>query len=99
MRAAKAGFKKISDAPLDLEGVNVLVAGNNSGKSTIIQGLHFAVGLLQTIARSGDCGSAGSTGLNPVPPIYSPSEHVYALAPEGRLLEPVTTISCGQTGL
>ncbi len=81
-------FKKISDAPIDLEGVNVLVGGNNSGKSTIIQGLHFAVGLLQTIALSGDWGSAGSTSLNPIQLIYSPSEDVYALAPNGKLLEP-----------
>jgi len=35
---------------MDLKGVNVLVGGNNSGKSSIIQGLHFGVGLLQTIA-------------------------------------------------
>lgn len=81
-------FKKISDAPIDLEGINVLVGGNNSGKSTIIQGLHFAVGLLQTIALSGDWGSAGSTSLNPTQLIYSPSEDVYALAPYGKLLEP-----------
>jgi ABC-type multidrug transport system ATPase subunit len=81
-------FKRISDAPLDLEDVNVLVGGNNSGKSTIIQGLHFAVGLLQTIALSGDWGISGSTSLNPIQLIYSPSEDVYALAPNGKLLEP-----------
>lgn len=81
-------FKRISDAPLDLKDINVLVGGNNSGKSTVIQGLHFAVGLLQTIALSGDWGALGSTSLNPVQLIYSPSEDVYALAPSGKLLEP-----------
>jgi len=81
-------FKRIVDAPIDLEGVNVLVGGNNSGKSSIIQGLHFAVGLLQTIALSGDWGAAEATSLNPNQLIYSPSEDVYALAPGGRLLEP-----------
>ena len=81
-------FKKISDAPIDLDGVNVLVGGNNSGKSSVIQGLHFAVGLLQTIALSGDWGSKGSLSLNPSQLIYSPSEDVYALAPNGKLLEP-----------
>jgi len=80
-------FKRITDAPIDLQGVNVLVGGNNSGKSSIIQGLHFAVGLLQTIALSGDWGQAGSTSLNPTQLIYSPSEDVYALAPGGKLLE------------
>ena len=43
-------FKRINDAAMDLKGVNVLVGGNNSGKSSIIQGLHFGVGMLQTIA-------------------------------------------------
>jgi hypothetical protein len=85
-----------------------LVGGNNSGKRTIIQGLHFAVELLQTIALSGDCGSAGPTSLNPVQLIYSPSQDVYALAPQGKLLEPVEnalnftfglSTSGGQTGL
>jgi energy-coupling factor transporter ATP-binding protein EcfA2 len=80
-------FKKIIDAPIDLHGVNVLVGGNNSGKSSLIQGLHFAVGLLQTIALSGDWGQAGSTSLNPTQLVYSPSEDVYALAPGGKLLE------------
>lgn len=81
-------FKRIADAPIDLESVNVLVGGNNSGKSSIIQGLHFAVGLLQTIALSGEWGVAESTSLNPNQLIYSPSEDVYALAPGGKLLEP-----------
>lgn len=80
-------FKRIVDAPIDLDGMNVLVGGNNSGKSSIIQGLHFAVGLLQTIALSGDWGSAGATSLNPNQLVYSPSEDVYALAPGGKLPE------------
>ena len=42
-------FKRITDASIDLTGVNVLVGGNNSGKSSIIQGLHFGIALLQTI--------------------------------------------------
>jgi predicted ATP-dependent endonuclease of OLD family len=46
-------FKRIKDAAIDLGAVNVFVGGNNSGKSSLIQGLHFGVGLLQTIALSG----------------------------------------------
>jgi predicted ATPase len=38
-------FKRIDDASIDLKDVNVLVGGNNSGKSSIIQGLHFGIGL------------------------------------------------------
>jgi predicted ATPase len=42
-------FKTIEDAPFDLGPINLLVGANNSGKSTIIQALHFGVGVLQTI--------------------------------------------------
>src|ERR1039457_2980741 len=39
-------FKRIKDASIDLKTVNVFVGGNNSGKSSLIQGLHFGIGLL-----------------------------------------------------
>jgi AAA domain, putative AbiEii toxin, Type IV TA system/AAA ATPase domain len=80
-------FKRINDAAMDLKGVNVLVGGNNSGKSSIIQGLHFGVGLLQTIALADKWVKSGSTSLNPNQLIYSPSEDVYALGPGGKLFE------------
>jgi predicted ATP-dependent endonuclease of OLD family len=34
-------FKRIDSIDFDLDGVNILVGGNNSGKSTIIQAIHF----------------------------------------------------------
>ncbi|MDA8349699.1 MAG: AAA family ATPase, partial [Pseudomonadota bacterium] len=82
-------FKRIRDAAFDLRRVNVLVGGNNAGKSSIIQGLHFGIGLLQSIAladKSLNATSADtlSTSLNPNQLIYSPSEDVYALGPDGR---------------
>jgi hypothetical protein len=87
-------FKRIRDAAFDLRRVNVLVGGNNAGKSSIIQGLHFGIGLLQSIAladKSLNATSADtlSTSLNPNQLIYSPSEDVYALGPDGRLTEPL----------
>jgi len=42
-------FKKIVDAPFDLGEINVLVGANNAGKSSVIQALHFGIGVLQTI--------------------------------------------------
>ena len=36
-------YKKVSQAKLDLEPINVIVGGNNSGKSSILQGIHFSV--------------------------------------------------------
>ena len=46
-------FKRIRHAAIDLSNVNVFVGGNNSGKSSLIEGLHFGVGLLQSIALVG----------------------------------------------
>lgn len=85
-------FKRINDAAFDLRRVNVLVGGNNAGKSSIIQGLHFGIGLLQSIALADkSLGTASadtlSTSLNPNQLIYSPSEEVYALGPGARLTE------------
>lgn len=85
-------FKTIADAPFDLGRISLLVGANNAGKSTIIQALHFAVGVLQTIGLSGQWPAKESgdytTSLNPVQLVYSPTEDVYALGHGGRLQEP-----------
>lgn len=36
-------FKKVDKVELDLHSLNVLVGGNNSGKSSVLQGIHFSV--------------------------------------------------------
>ena len=36
-------FKRISDVIIDLSPINILVGGNNSGKSSVLEGLHFSV--------------------------------------------------------
>jgi AAA15 family ATPase/GTPase len=78
-------FKKINDALFDLDGINVLVGANNSGKSSIIQGLHFAIGVLQSLKlANGDIRRDAST-LSPTQLIYSPSESVYCLGNGGEL--------------
>lgn len=86
-------FKRIADAPMDLGPINVLVGGNNSGKSSIIQGLHFGVGVFQSVGLvnkwTSTTGSTLSTSLNPNQLMYSPSEDVYALGPGGKLMEAI----------
>jgi len=75
-------FKRVTDAGFDVENVNVLVGGNNSGKSTIVQALHFGIALLQSILASEGKWPKGNDvpiSLNPSDIIYSPSEDVYAL--------------------
>jgi predicted ATP-dependent endonuclease of OLD family len=55
-------FKRINDALFDLDSINVLVGANNSGKSSIIQGLHFAIGVLQSVKLiNGDIRRTAST--------------------------------------
>ena len=80
-------FKAIKDASFKLSSLNVLVGANNSGKSSIIQGLHFGIGLLQTIQLSGKwtTGNTIVTSINPTELIYSPSEDVYSLGMGGKL--------------
>jgi ABC-type cobalamin/Fe3+-siderophores transport system ATPase subunit len=81
-------FKRVVDASFDVPELGVLIGGNNAGKSTIIQALHFGIALLQTIESSGTKWAKGkflSTSLNPSDILYSPSENVYALGP-GRQL-------------
>ena len=84
-------FKRIRDAPFDLGTLNVLVGANNSGKSSIIQGLHFAIAVLQTIGLSKKFPVTSdkplSTSLGPHQIIYSPSEDAYALGTGGNLKE------------
>lgn len=36
-------FKKVDKVELDLHSLNVLVGGNNSGKSSVLQGIHFSI--------------------------------------------------------
>ena len=82
-------FKRIRDAPFDLEPLNVLVGANNSGKSSIIQGIHFAIATLQTMGLLKRFQSSSvrplSTSLRPNQFIYSPSENAYALGFGGML--------------
>jgi len=46
-------FKQISEATLSLGPINVLVGGNNSGKSCILQGIHFGISLAQARREAG----------------------------------------------
>ena len=36
-------FKKVDKVDIELHGLNVLVGGNNAGKSSVLQGVHFSV--------------------------------------------------------
>lgn len=81
-------FKNILGTTFELDGLNVLVGANNSGKSSIIQALHFAVGLLQTIEVLGRWPKTRqkvSVGMFPGQPLYTPADNLYSLAAGGRM--------------
>ena len=46
LRITKIGlerFKRIHEATIDLSSINIIVGGNNSGKSSVLEGIHFSV--------------------------------------------------------
>lgn len=46
-------FKGIRDISLELDNANLLIGGNNSGKSSVIQGIHFAISALRSARLHG----------------------------------------------
>ena len=52
-RVRIAGFKKIKDCSFDLDRLNVFIGPNNSGKSSVLQAIQFAIGTAQTGSRVG----------------------------------------------
>ena len=83
-------FKSISNAIFDVSSLNVFVGANNSGKSTIVQMVHFGISILQAIDFSYKWGNQDSVTLsiNPTDLLYSPCIDLYSLGFGGRLLEP-----------
>lgn len=46
-----SGFKKINDEVFALDRINIFVGANNSGKSSVLQAIQFAIGTAQTASR------------------------------------------------
>jgi AAA ATPase domain len=82
-------FKRIERVDFNLSGMNILIGGNNSGKSTIVQAVHFAFTLLQslTISEKWPVQAKKSSTISPTELIYIPSEDPYSLGYGGKLLE------------
>lgn len=83
-------FKRIDEAEFDLADITVLVGSNNSGKSSIIQGIHFLIATLQSIRLAGRWPNKTkktslSVSLTPGQLIYSPSDDVHSLGYGGKL--------------
>lgn len=83
-------FKSVDKAELELDSINVLVGGNNAGKSSIIHAIQFAVSCSQTL-------NANANGkfrkkekhvstLSPEELFYSPIKNVYSLGFDNKQL-------------
>lgn len=53
-RITVSDFKRLSTVALELSNINVVVGGNNSGKSSLLQGIHFAVTAAVTAREQGE---------------------------------------------
>lgn len=85
-------FKRLQDVTLELNDVTLLIGANNSGKSSILQAIHFAVSLAQSAKLVGEGVSwqkdAFELSFNPSQLLYSPVADVMSLASGGPLQEP-----------
>lgn len=84
-------FKNIGTITLDLTRINVLVGTNNSGKSSVLHALQFAVSLMQTASLEGkrfQQGVSWAISLNPDRLIYAPLRDVFTLGRGGDLRQP-----------
>ena len=87
-------FKQLKEFDLDLKDTTVLIGANNSGKSSVLQALHFAVSVAQTAKLVGEGVKWGNDkfelSFNPAQLLYSPIADVLSLAYGGQLQEPST---------
>lgn len=82
-------FKGISDIQLPLSHVNVIIGGNNAGKSSILHAIQFAVSVAQTTSMQNTrwAGDRMPSSLSSNDLIYSPIQDIYALGHNGVLQE------------
>lgn len=73
-------FKNLEDVTIPLRRINVMVGTNNSGKSSVLQGVAFGVSVAQTAFIKGNAKT-----LSPDSLIYAPLRDVSALAHGGEL--------------
>lgn len=85
-------FKQLEDLPVAIQDITVLIGANNSGKSSVLQAIHFAVSIAQTAKLVGEgvawANDTFQLSFNPSQLIYSPVADVMSLANGGALQEP-----------
>jgi len=72
-------FKKIDDVSVKLEALNIFIGTNNSGKSSFIQGIQFAISSSQTLKLKGANWVKGKTrtlSLDSSEYLYAPTSDI-----------------------
>ncbi|TGM99937.1 AAA family ATPase [Leptospira yasudae] len=82
-------FKNIKDTQIALAPINIIVGGNNAGKTSLLQSIQFGVSVAQTTNTQNAYWSNDklSTSVSPNQLIYSPINDIYALGYGGYLRE------------
>lgn len=84
-------FKRLQEVDIALGDTTLLIGANNSGKSSILQAIHFAVSIAQSARLVGEGvawrNDAFELSFNPAQLIYSPVADVLSLATGGTLQE------------
>jgi hypothetical protein len=83
-------FKQLQEITIPLSQLTLLVGANNSGKSSVLQAIHFAVALSQSAKLAGGVSwrnDAYELSLNPSQLLYTPVADVMSLATGGKLAE------------
>ena len=79
MKVRVQKFKKIDDVEVDLSPINIFIGTNNSGKSSFIQGIQFAVSACQTLELLGASwvkGKAKTLALDSKEFLYTPTNDI-----------------------
>lgn len=82
-------FKKIDDVTVVLEPLNIFIGANNSGKSSFIQGIQFAISGCQTLKLKGGVwtGKGSKTlSLDSSEYLYTPTDNIEYLYHGKRLI-------------
>lgn len=76
-------FKSLKALELDLDTVTCLVGPNNSGKSSVLQGIQFGISVAQTLRLAVGVRRSGTLAADEL--VYAPLRDIQTLAHGGRL--------------
>lgn len=73
-------FRVIEDISIEPTHINLFIGSNNSGKSSILQAIHFTTSILQSISMQKGRAISETNTLSPSQVIYAPFDDINSLA-------------------